>query len=146
MHNKREWWHIIYLTKKWRMCIWCMVQLVAMLQRLYRDRFPNRFVPGARMFMAIDRRLREHECYWRGRPGILRWSESCKYQSCSSWLGNTESRGCMACPQCQQFASVSFSDCSGSASCWLQPTTRPCTLVPVAGRAWWRFPQTCFVH
>ena len=28
--------------------------------RMYRDRFPNRFIPGARMFMAIDRRFVEH--------------------------------------------------------------------------------------
>ena len=39
--------------------------------RTYRDKFPNRFVPGARMFMAIDRRLREHgglNVIRRGRP------------------------------------------------------------------------------
>ena len=33
--------------------------------RMYRDRFPNRFVPGARMFMAIDRQTDDCEQAWR---------------------------------------------------------------------------------
>lgn len=40
--------------------------------RRYRERFPNRYVPGSRMFTAIDRRLREHGGFTVVRRGRAR--------------------------------------------------------------------------